>query len=81
MVPARGGVEVHHAGRVDTGLNPVSADAVGAAVMGYANPRAVRGAKPFEICDNHLLLAEQAGLGTADLAKIDVRGLSLEKAR
>lgn len=63
------------------GLNPVSVDAVATAVMGYAEPRAVRGTKPFEICDNHLLLAEQAGLGTADLSKIDVRGLSIEKAR
>lgn len=64
-----------------TGFNAVSADAVGAAVMGYENPRAARGTKPFEICDNHLLLAEQAGLGTADLSKIDVRGLKLEQAR
>jgi len=63
------------------GLNPVSTDAVGAAVMGYANPRAARGVKPFQDCDNHLLLAEQAGLGTADLAQIDVRGLAIAKAR
>lgn len=63
------------------GLNPVSTDAVGTAVMGYDNPRAVRGTKPFGFCDNHLLLAEQAGVGTADLAQIDVRGLSIEKAR
>jgi uncharacterized protein (DUF362 family) len=63
------------------GLNPVSTDAVGTAVMGYDNPRATRGIKPFGLCDNHLLLAEQAGLGTADLKQIDLRGLSLEKAR
>jgi uncharacterized protein (DUF362 family) len=63
------------------GLNPVSTDAVGTSVMGYDNPRAVKGTKPFDICDNHLLLAEQAGLGTADLSRIDVRGLSIEKAR
>jgi uncharacterized protein (DUF362 family) len=63
------------------GLNPVSTDAVGTAVMGYANPRAARGVKPFQDCDNHLLLAEQAGLGTADLAQIDLRGLPIEKAR
>ena len=67
-------------GVIITGLNPVSADAVGTAVMGYANPRAARGTHPFEHCDNHLLLAEQAGVGTADLAKIDVRGLSIAKA-
>ena len=63
------------------GLNAVSTDAVGTAVMGYDNPRAVRGVKPFAICDNHLLLAEQAGLGTADLSQIEVRGLAIEKAR
>jgi uncharacterized protein (DUF362 family) len=63
------------------GFNPVSTDAVGTAVMGYANPRAARGVKPFQDCDNHLLLAEQAGLGTADLAQIDLRGMPIEKAR
>lgn len=63
------------------GLNGVSTDAVGTAVMGYADPRAVRGVKPFAFCDNHLLLAEQAGLGTADLAKIEVRGMSIASAR
>ena len=61
------------------GLNPVSADAVGTAVMGYSNPRARRGEKPFDFCENHLLLAEQAGLGTADLGRIDVRGLPISK--
>jgi uncharacterized protein (DUF362 family) len=62
------------------GLNPVSTDAVGMAVMGYSNPRADRGTRPFQTCDNHLLLAEQAGLGTADLSQIDVRGLSIQQA-
>ena len=61
------------------GLNPVSSDAVATAVMGYEDPRAQK-AKPFAACDNHLLMAEQAGLGTADLAHIDVRGLSIAKA-
>ena len=62
------------------GLNPVSTDAVATAVMGYPNPRAARGVKPFQDCDNHLVLAEQAGLGIAELAQIDVRGMPLEKA-
>ncbi len=62
------------------GFNPVSTDAVAAAVMGY-HPRAARGTHPFEYCENTLLLAEQAGLGTADLAQIEARGLALEKAR
>lgn len=63
------------------GFSPVSTDAVGTAVMGYDNPRTARGTKPFELCDNHLLLAEQAGLGTADLAQIDLRGTPIEKVR
>jgi uncharacterized protein (DUF362 family) len=63
------------------GFNPVSTDAVATAVMGYPDPRAARGVKPFQNCDNHLLLAEQAGLGSADLARIEVRGLPIEKAR
>lgn len=68
-------------GLLIAGLNPVCADAVGTAVMGYTNPRAPHGEGAFKFCDNTLLLAEQAGLGTADLAKIELRGLSLEKAR
>lgn len=63
------------------GFNGVATDAVGTAVMGYDNPRAVRGKKPFDFCDNHLLMAEEASLGPAELSKIDVRGLSIEKAR
>lgn len=62
------------------GFNPVSTDAVGMAVMGYDNPRAERGEWPFEECDNHILLAEKAGLGIADLNQIDVRGMSIEEA-
>ena len=63
------------------GFNGVSTDAIGTAVMGYEDPRALRGQKPFGFCDNHLLMAEQAGLGTAALSRIDVRGVSIEKAR
>lgn len=74
-------LELTKPGVLIAGLNPVSTDAVGTAVMGYDNPRAARGARPFHFCDNHLWLAEQAGLGTADLAQIDLRGLSIEKAR
>lgn len=68
-------------GLLIAGLNPVSTDAVGTAIMGYDDPRAVRGVKPFQVCDNHLSLAEQAGVGLADLSRIEVRGLPIEKAR
>lgn len=63
------------------GRNPVSTDAVATAVMGYDNPRAARGVHPFDYCDNHLVLAEEARLGTADLARIDVRGLTIPQAK
>lgn len=62
------------------GFNPVSTDAVATACMGYDDPRAERGSWPFEKCDNHILLAEQAGLGPADLEKIDVRGMTIDEA-
>ena len=62
------------------GLNRVCTDSVAAtAVMGY-NPRARRGDPGFRQCDNQLVLAEQRGLGTCDLQRIDVRGTSIEQA-
>lgn len=61
------------------GTNPVTTDTVGAAIMGY-NPRDPRGKGAFEKCDNTLLLAEEAGLGTADLVNIEVRGLPIAEA-
>lgn len=76
-----GAIKMTKPGILIAGLNPVSTDAVATAVMGYDNPRAPKGVHPFDICDNHLLMAEEAGLGTADLTKIDVRGLSIAKAR
>ena len=61
------------------GLNPVSTDAVATAVMGY-DPRAARGTAPFETCENTLLLAERHGVGSADLRRIDVRGVPIAGA-
>jgi len=61
------------------GLNPVSTDAVAAAVMGY-DPRAARGTAPFQTCENTLLLAERHAVGSADLRKIDVRGVPIAGA-
>lgn len=74
-------LQVTTPGVLIVGLNPVSTDAVGTAVMGYENPRADKGTRPFHFCENHLTLAEQAGLGTADLAKIEVLGTSIQQAR
>lgn len=62
------------------GLNPIATDAVGVAVMGYTNPQATRDTPPFLGCDNHLLLAQQAGVGTAALSRIEVLGMSIAQA-
>ena len=61
------------------GTNPVTTDAVATAAMGF-DPRATRGTRPFTTCDNTLLLAEAAGIGTTDLNKIEVRGLPIADA-
>jgi hypothetical protein len=63
------------------GFNPVATDAVGTAVMGFANLRAPRGVAPFGPGDNHLVMAERAGLGPCDLARIEVVGLPIAKVR
>lgn len=55
------------------GLNTVCVDAVGAAVMGF-DPMADRGTAPFESCDSTLRLAEELGVGTRDLKRIEVVG-------
>jgi uncharacterized protein (DUF362 family) len=57
------------------GTNPVTTDTVATAVMGY-DPRA-ESAGAFAKCANTLLLAEQLGIGTADLRRIEVRGASI----
>ncbi|MCS6954299.1 MAG: DUF362 domain-containing protein [Bryobacterales bacterium] len=66
-------------GVILAGTNPVTTDSVATAVMGY-DPRAERGTAPFRDCDNTLRLAEAVGLGTTDLRRIEVRGLSIREA-
>lgn len=66
-------------GVVIVGTNPVCTDAVATAVMGF-NPRDPKGSGAFRNCDNTLLLAEQLGVGSADLRRIEVRGEPIEKA-
>lgn len=73
------GVRPIKPGLLVLGTNAVSTDAVATALMGY-DPRAVRGVMPFRNCDNTLLLAEQLGVGSADLRKIEVRGTPIAKA-
>lgn len=74
------GVRHVRPGVVVVGANPVTADAVATAIMGF-NPRARRGEPPFTDCDNTLLLAEAKGIGTADLSKIEVIGVPVAEAR
>jgi uncharacterized protein (DUF362 family) len=67
-------------GLLIAGTNCVNTDAVATALMGF-DPLADRGAAPFEKCDSTLKLAEQLGIGTRDLSRIEVRGLPIEKGR
>lgn len=62
------------------GLNPVNTDAVAMAVMGF-DPMAERGTPPFERCDNTLKLAEEAGVGTRDLKRIEVIGAAIAEVK
>ncbi len=73
------GVELVKPGLLLAGRNSVCVDAVCTAVMGY-DPRAERGTKPFLRGDNTLKLAEAVGIGTADLSRIEVAGLSIREA-
>jgi uncharacterized protein (DUF362 family) len=69
-----------HAGLLIAGTNCVTTDAVSTALMGF-DPMADHGTAPFERCDSTLKLAEQLGLGTRDLKRIEVLGEPLAKAR
>jgi uncharacterized protein (DUF362 family) len=69
-----------HPGVLIAGLNCVSTDAVATAVMGF-DPMADRGTPPFETSDSTLRLAEQLGVGTRDLSRIEVLGTPIAKAR
>ena len=66
-------------GVIVAGTNPVTTDAVSMAVMGF-DPRADRGKAPFETCDNTLRLAEDVGVGTRDLSRIEIVGTTVREA-
>jgi uncharacterized protein (DUF362 family) len=66
-------------GVIVAGLNPVCTDAVSLALMNF-DPMGVRGSPPFEDCDSTLKLAEDAGIGTRDLKKIEVVGVPIQSA-
>ena len=73
------GVQIIKPGVLLAGKNPVCLDAVCMAVMGY-DPKADRGTKPFIRGDSALRLAEAKGVGTTDLSRIEVAGLSIKDA-
>jgi hypothetical protein len=43
--------------------------------------RRPRGTAPFEKCDSTLKLAEQLGIGTRDLSRIELIGLPISKGK
>jgi len=67
-------------GLLIAGTNCVTTDAVATALMGF-DPMADRGAPPFEGCDSTLRLAEELGVGTRDLRRIEVLGTPISEAR
>jgi uncharacterized protein (DUF362 family) len=75
----RGDLQPAAPGIIVAGTNPVTTDAVSMALMGF-DPMADRGTPPFERCDSTLKLAEDAGLGTRDLKRIEVLGTPIAQA-
>ncbi len=69
-----------HPGLLIAGSNCVSTDAVAMALMGF-DPMADRGTAPFEASDSMLHLAEDLGVGTRDMSRIDVAGPPIEEVR
>jgi uncharacterized protein (DUF362 family) len=76
VTPASEGVSP---GLLVAGTNPVTTDAVSMALMNF-DPMADHGTPPFERCDSTLKLAEDAGLGTRDLKRIEVIGTPIKDA-
>jgi uncharacterized protein (DUF362 family) len=66
-------------GVIVAGLNPVNTDAVSMAVMNF-DPMGDHGTPPFENADSTLRLAEDIGLGTRDLKRIEVVGTPIQQA-
>lgn len=74
------GVERMTPGVIIVGRNAVNVDAVGMGVMGY-DPYAEKGQPPFVRGDNSLKLAEAVGIGSANLKRIEVVGVSIKDAK
>jgi uncharacterized protein (DUF362 family) len=59
--------------------DPVAADAVATALMGF-DPEAKSGDSPFVNGENHLILAQESKLGTCRLAEIKITGPAIQEA-
>ena len=66
-------------GFIVAGTNPITTDAVCMQAMGF-DPMGDRGTPPFETCDSILRLAEDVGIGTRDLNRIEVIGTPIKEA-
>ncbi len=75
--PWDAGLTQIHPGLLVASKDPVAADAVAAALMGF-DPAAKGGTEPFVHADNHLALAHDAKLGTNQLAEIGIAGPAIQ---
>lgn len=73
------GVRAVRPGLLVAGTNCVAVDAVATALMGF-DPMADRGTPPFERCVSTLRLAEELGIGTRDMRRIEVLGTPISQA-
>jgi uncharacterized protein (DUF362 family) len=73
-------VSVTRPGLLIAGRNPVCTDAVAAAVMGF-NPDALDHTAPFINGTNYLALARRRGLGENRIDRLEITGVSLDRAR
>jgi uncharacterized protein (DUF362 family) len=64
-------------GLLVAGRDPVAADAVATALMGF-DPAAKSGTAPFVHADNHLALAHESKLGTNLLSEITIAGPAIQ---
>jgi uncharacterized protein (DUF362 family) len=85
IITAEGGAGPWDAGltQIRPGLlvaskDPVAADAVAAALMGF-DPAAKGGTEPFRHADNHLALAHTSKLGTNQLSEIGIAGRAIRE--
>jgi hypothetical protein len=65
--------------RIHTTLGPGLLESVSMALMNF-DPLGDRGSPPFEDCDSTLKLAEDVGIGTRDLKRIEVVGAPIDTA-